>query len=166
MLTRLKIVKDKVYPKCIYRVENMSIKASIKNIETYVNTETNDTENIESSLLTFKNGESVFSNDLDEYQQETNLDFLMVQSEITQKTLEELKTKLENLDHRRHVEILHILHKNNVMYTENSNGIFVNMNSIDKEIVCKLCRYVKYLEKQEKIIDCFEKEKKEYLKLL
>lgn len=112
------------------------------------------------------NVENVFSNELEDLQLDTNTDFLMVQSEITQKTLEELKNKLESLDHRRHVEILHILHKNNVTYTENNNGIFVNLNSIDKEIISKLCRYVKYLEKQEKIIDCFEKEKKEYLKLL
>jgi hypothetical protein len=145
-------------------VYNMSINASIKNIETVVKSEINDTVK-ESTLMTLNNG-SVTSNDLDELQLETTTNFLMVQSEINQKTLEELKTKLESLDHRRHVEILHILHKNNVMYTENNNGIFVNLNSMDKEIVYKLCRYVKHLEKQEKIIDCFEKEKKEYLKLL
>ena len=143
----------------------MSIKASIKNIETVAKSELNDTGK-ESTLLKLNNDENLLSKDLEKMQLETTTDFLIVQSEINQKTLEELKTKLENLDHRRHVEILHILHKNNVMYTENNNGIFVNLNSMDKEIVCKLCRYVKYLEKQEKIIDCFEKEKKEYLKLL
>ena len=42
-----------------------------------------------------------------------------------------LKEQIENLDAFHHNKILKILVKNNIKYSENRNGIFVNMNSFN-----------------------------------
>lgn len=122
----------------IIQILIMSINASIKN----VNIEIKDKQDI------------------------VNEDQQILKQEITNKMLEELKKKLEVLDKRRHVEILQILNKHNVNCTENNNGVFVNLSKIDNTVIEKLFKYIKYLENQEKIIESFEKEKMEYLKLL
>lgn len=129
----------------------MSIKASIKNIELNISEEHN-LESRQKSLLDNNN--------------ENKEEYFILKEEINNKMLNELKKKLEVLDKRRHIEILQILNKHNVSCTENSNGIFVNLSKVDNIVVGKLLRYIKYLENQEKIIESFEKEKKEYLKLL
>lgn len=129
----------------------MSIKASIKNIELNISEERN-LESTQKSLLDNNN--------------ENKEEYFILKEEINNKMLNELKKKLEVLDKRRHIEILQILNKHNVSCTENSNGIFVNLSKVDNIVVGKLLRYIKYLENQEKIIESFEKEKMEYLKLL
>lgn len=126
----------------------MSIKASIKNIELNISEESNP-------LLENNNNDK-----------ENKEEYFILKEEINNKMLNELKKKLEVLDKRRHIEILQILNKHNVSCTENSNGIFVNLSKVDNIVIGKLLRYIKYLENQEKIIESFEKEKKEYLKLL
>ena len=45
-----------------------------------------------------------------------------------------LKELIENLDVFHHNKILKILVQNNIKYSENRNGIFVNMNSFNKNI--------------------------------
>ena len=129
----------------------MSIKASVKNIELNISEEHN-LEPTQKSLLDNNN--------------DNKEEYFILKEEINNKMLNELKKKLEVLDKRRHIEILQILNKHNVSCTENSNGIFVNLSKVDNIVVGKLLRYIKYLENQEKIIESFEKEKKEYLKLL
>ena len=129
----------------------MSINASVKNIELNISEEHN-LEPTQKSLL---------DNNSDNKEE-----YFILKEEINNKMLNELKKKLEVLDKRRHIEILQILNKHNVSCTENNNGIFVNLSKVDNIVVGKLLRYIKYLENQEKIIESFEKEKKEYLKLL
>ena len=43
-----------------------------------------------------------------------------------------LKDQIENLDAFHHNKILKVLVKNNIKYSENRNGIFVNMNSFNE----------------------------------
>lgn len=129
----------------------MSIKAYVKNIELNISEEHN-LESTQKSLLDNNN--------------DNKEEYFILKEEINNKMLNELKKKLEVLDKRLHIEILQILNKHNVSCTENSNGIFVNLSKVDNIVVGKLLRYIKYLENQEKIIESFEKEKKEYLKLL
>ena len=42
-----------------------------------------------------------------------------------------LKNNIENLDKNLHIKILKILKVNNIEYSENKNGIFVNLNKIE-----------------------------------
>jgi hypothetical protein len=53
-------------------------------------------------------------------------------------------------------EIFKILHKNNSTYTQNNNGIFVNLNWIDVEILQQLHDYVSFCIKSQTEISKYE----------
>jgi len=83
-----------------------------------------------------------------------------------QTSLNDIKNKIEKMDKLRHIDILKIFIKNNISYTENKNGIFINLSELDNSIIHKIKNYIQYLEIQNKVIEEFEKEKNEYIKLL
>jgi hypothetical protein len=76
--------------------------------------------------------------------------------------LQNLKNKIENLSRENHVEIFKILKENEVTFSENSNGIFINISELDKVIIDKLKEYVEYYYNQEHILNKAEKEKEKY----
>jgi hypothetical protein len=76
--------------------------------------------------------------------------------------LSNLRNEINKLEKRQHVEILRLLTKNKVHYSENRNGIFVNMILLDEDIISELDSYIKYIKKQEKQLNKIEKEKKIY----
>jgi len=81
-------------------------------------------------------------------------------------SLNDIKNKIEKMDKTRHIDILKIFIKNNISYTENKNGIFINLSELDNTIIYKIYNYIQYLEIQDQVIEEFEKEKNEYIKLL
>ena len=72
-----------------------------------------------------------------------------------------LKEQIENLDAFHHNKILKILVKNNIKYSENRNGIFVNMNSFNKNTIDQIEKTLLYIKTQEKSLQDIEKIKKE-----
>jgi len=76
--------------------------------------------------------------------------------------LSNLRNEINKLEKRQHVEILRLLTKNNVHYSENRNGIFVNMILLDEDVISELNNYIKYIKRQEKQLNKIEKEKKIY----
>ena len=72
-----------------------------------------------------------------------------------------LKEQIENLDAFHHNKILKILVKNNIKYSENRNGIFVNMNSFNKNTIDQIEKTLLYIRTQEKSLQDIEKIKKE-----
>ena len=46
-----------------------------------------------------------------------------------------LKKEIEGLQENEHLEILKIINKSSVKYSENKNGIFINMNRLSNETV-------------------------------
>ena len=84
------------------------------------------------------------------------------------KKLNDLKVQIENLDKIHHVKILKILKDNKIKYSENRNGIFINMTTFnDKTIedVEKTLLYIKEQEKNLKDIESYKKElNKDYFK--
>ena len=60
-----------------------------------------------------------------------------------------LKEQIENLDVFHHNKILKVLVKNNIKYSENRNGIFVNMNSFDKNTIKDIEKSLLYIKNQE-----------------
>lgn len=73
-----------------------------------------------------------------------------------------LKNIIENMDAFHHKEILKILINNNVNFSENRNGIFLNLINIEKSIINKIKKYIDYVENQEKDLKSLEQQKKEY----
>ena len=72
-----------------------------------------------------------------------------------------LKEQIENLDAFHHNKILKVLVKNNIKYSENRNGIFVNMNSFDKNTVKEIEDSLLYIKNQEKNLQDIETIKEE-----
>lgn len=72
-----------------------------------------------------------------------------------------LKEQIENLDAFHHNKILKVLIKNNIKYSENRNGIFVNMNSFDDNTVNEIKNTLLYITKQEKSLQDIENIKEE-----
>ena len=60
-----------------------------------------------------------------------------------------------------HNKILKVLVKNNIKYSENRNGIFVNMNSFDESINKEIEKSLLYIKNQEKSLQDIETIKEE-----
>ena len=61
-----------------------------------------------------------------------------------------LKNQIENIDKIHHIKILKILKNNNIKYSENRNGIFVNMTSFNSESIQSIKKILSYIKTQEK----------------
>ena len=64
--------------------------------------------------------------------------------------LKNLKNQIDNLDKIHHLKILKILKDNDVKYSENRNGIFINMNSFNEETIISIQNTLNYINEQEK----------------
>ena len=80
-----------------------------------------------------------------------------------------VKKKLINdikfLSKNEHIQIFHIIKNGNIKYTENNNGIFINLSNIDDDIFNKLLEFIEYtkfnnneLEKTNKLRDKIREE--------
>lgn len=75
-----------------------------------------------------------------------------------------LKNQIENLDKIHHIKILNILKNNSIKYSENRNGIFVNMNSFDNNTIEEINKILLYIKNQEKNLIDIENIKNELSK--
>jgi hypothetical protein len=78
--------------------------------------------------------------------------------------LKQLKDRIENLNQHHQIQILKIITQNNVTYTENKNGSFVNLTNLDDAIVTKLTEYLSYVDEQETHLKEVENQKTELTK--
>ena len=75
-----------------------------------------------------------------------------------------LKNQIECLDKIHHIKILNILKNNSIKYSENRNGIFVNMNSFDNNTIDQINKILLYIKNQEKNLIDIENIKNELSK--
>ena len=59
--------------------------------------------------------------------------------------LENLKKKIETLEKHHQIEILKILIERDTQINENKSGIFVNMSTLEKEIIEQIEKYLEYI---------------------
>ena len=59
-----------------------------------------------------------------------------------------LKDEIEKLEKFHQIQILEILVENKVSFTENRNGIFINLIKIDKNVIQKIREYLLYVSNQ------------------
>jgi hypothetical protein len=84
-----------------------------------------------------------------------------------EKNIEELKkiNKIVNkLNIIHHKKIFDIIRENNIKFSENRNGIFINLNNLPSIILNKIIKYIEYVKIQEKNISNFETIKNEFKK--
>lgn len=72
-----------------------------------------------------------------------------------------LKSRIEKLDKIHQIKILDILIKNQIKYSENRNGIFLNMDSLNKKTIQEIIENLEYFQKQEKTLNDIETIKEE-----
>lgn len=72
-----------------------------------------------------------------------------------------IKTTIEKMNKINQLYILKILYDNNCEYTENSNGVFINLIYVDPIILKKINKYISYISLQEKNLLNVEKIKTE-----
>ena len=61
------------------------------------------------------------------------------------KELKELREKIKGLEICENIEILKIIIKNDIKFTENSNGIFVNMNKLDDKTLHDIKSFLSFI---------------------
>ena len=62
--------------------------------------------------------------------------------------------------------MFNIFHKNNIKYSENRNGIFINISNLNENVVQELEKHIQYIKKQEKQLLDVENKKKKYKKII
>lgn len=67
-----------------------------------------------------------------------------------------LKSKIEKLDKIHQTKILEIMISNNIKYSENRNGIFLNMENLNKKTIREIEKNLEYFQKQEKTLTDIE----------
>lgn len=77
-----------------------------------------------------------------------------------------LRNTIEELDKIHHEQIFKIIKKHKVIFSENNNGIFVNLSELTPEILLELKLYLKYIQRQENEINEMEEEKNKFKKIL
>tara|TARA_B100000674_G_C37629327_1_gene818044 strand:+ start:337 stop:621 length:285 start_codon:yes stop_codon:yes gene_type:complete len=78
--------------------------------------------------------------------------------------LTSLRDNIENMEKIHQVHILKIFKKYNVEYTENTNGIFINMSILKDEAIAEIKSYIEYVKLQQKQLEKVEAEKESYKK--
>ena len=66
--------------------------------------------------------------------------------------------EVSNLNKLEHIEIFKILKSNNIVYTENVNGIFINLSPVNISILNEIILFINFVKN--KNIELLEKENK------
>jgi hypothetical protein len=74
-------------------------------------------------------------------------------------SLKYLRDKVESLTVFHQTEVLRILHKNKVTFSENKNGIFVNLTYVNSDVIDAINEYIIYVYKQESQLNEIEEKK-------
>lgn len=81
-------------------------------------------------------------------------------------TLQDMKLIIESLEDNKHVEIFRILQKHKVNFSENKNGVFINLSELPERIIQELVSYINYVKKQENYLSIHENKKKQFKQAL
>lgn len=65
---------------------------------------------------------------------------------------------IKKMNKSQYIEILKIIKDNDMKYTENMNGIYINLNLISDEILIRINEFIKYILSQN--IELLKNEKK------
>ena len=72
-----------------------------------------------------------------------------------------LKTKIEQLNKKQQIEVLKIITKMEVAFSENNNGIFFNLSGLSEQQLTQINSYINYVSDQEEALQEFENVKNE-----
>ena len=76
--------------------------------------------------------------------------------------LKKLRDIIEEMNKIQQTHILKILKEENIEFTENSNGVFINMTLLDNKTLTRVKEFIKYVHLQEKQLENIEDIKAKY----
>ena len=77
--------------------------------------------------------------------------------------LENIKTRIEQMNKSHQIEILKILnHYPSVKLNENKSGIFVNLSFLPEDALSSVQKYLDYVKVQEQSLDMMESQKQTF----
>jgi hypothetical protein len=82
--------------------------------------------------------------------------------DYTESELNYIREVIETMNKFNQVEILRILHKNNITLNENRYGVHINLSELKKEIIDELQIYINYVNTQEITLHNVEKQKETF----
>lgn len=78
----------------------------------------------------------------------------MVIAEDKIKRLKNIKEQIERMDKNNHISALYMLSQNkSIKYSENSNGVFINLTELPDDMINQLEDFIIYINKQKNDID-------------
>jgi len=66
--------------------------------------------------------------------------------------LKDLKIKIDLLEEIEKKEIFNLINKNNMKYSTNKNGVFVNMNLFTKDVIKDIMNFLDFSENNKKLL--------------
>ena len=75
-----------------------------------------------------------------------------------------LRDEIEKMDSIHQIHIFKILKENQIDFTENSNGVFINMTLLDEGTLKQINNFIKYVNLQQKQLESIEDIKAQYQK--
>lgn len=76
--------------------------------------------------------------------------------------LKRIRDHIENMDTIHQIHIFKILKQNQIEYTENNNGVFINMTLLNKGTLKHIRNFIKYVDLQQKQLESVEDIKAKY----
>ena len=73
-----------------------------------------------------------------------------------------MRDGIQNMEKIHQLQILEICNNHHVQYTENSNGVFINMTLLNDSILAAISEYINYIGLQQKQLDNIEATKNKY----
>lgn len=73
-----------------------------------------------------------------------------------------LRDNIQNMEKIHQLQILEICNNRHVQFTENSNGIFINMTLLNDSILTDISEYMNYIRLQQKQLANIEAAKNKY----
>lgn len=74
----------------------------------------------------------------------------------------EMRDSIEKMNKEIHIEILKILKKNKTSFSENGNGVFLNLSELPNSTLLEIEKYINYIKQQQRDFEKIEKEKEIY----
>lgn len=78
--------------------------------------------------------------------------------------LQSLRDEIEKMEPIHQQRVFEIMKNKRISYTENNNGIFINLTTVDEETIKEIKSYLLYVDLQQEQLDKGEKDKEDYIK--
>ena len=62
------------------------------------------------------------------------------------KKMKEIQTKIQEMDDDNQKAVLRIIQEDNIMYTENTNGVFFDIMTLQKETLDKIIKLIEFCD--------------------